>query len=216
MFYFKWVQLTSPKIIYPLWMDTDTANGTYLYVTGLLDTGTLGIQKVLTSDLSVVNTTSLGAATIGQVLAKTYIAYPRVKEFDASTVYAYGRMNAPGGLANPEHVIKSTDGGLTFTSIENSWGGDTCGVFEASDVGGKINAIRNQGGTVPIFYHGIGTLDLVNTIPLTGDVLPDAFTGTTGLMAAGAGSTVVVTGSDGVSWTVQTGYPPGGDIRTLL
>jgi len=196
-----------PISMYPIWMDTDTASGQYLYLTAWVD-GDLSLIKILTSTLAPVSTTSLGSATIDQVVAGTYTAYPRVKEFIANEVYVYGQIPSPAS-----QIAKSTNGGASFSAIENGWGGDNCGAFMI-DEDGTMSAVRN--GATPSFYRGIGTLALqAASMGLAADVPPDAFTKLPGRMAVGAASIVVETDDNGKTWA-DLSYPSGGDLRSLV
>ena len=197
---------------YGVWADTDTADGAYLYATMCVG-DILYLYKIATGSLSAVSNISLGAATIAEVLAGTYLAYPRVKEFDPSVMYVYGRMNAPAGLSGVQHIIKSLDSGVTFASVISDWDTHHCGVFQDADAEGILSAIRNT-GAAPIYYRG-ATLAEVGALPLAEDVPVDAFTGMPGRIAVGAGSAVCESVDNGLAW-VDQGYPAGGDIRSLV
>lgn len=196
-----------PADTYPVWMDTDTASGQYLYIT-VARGGTLYLQKWLTSDLSLVSSTSLGSATIDQAVAGTYTAFPKVKEFNANQVYVYGQIPTPAC-----QIALSTNGGTSFTAVEDGWGADNCGTFVV-DEDGTMSAVRN--GSTPSFYRGVDKLILqAASMGLAADVPPDAFTGIAGRMAVGAGSIVVESADNGATWG-DLSYPSGGDIRSLV
>jgi len=168
----------------------------------------LYLQKRLTSDLSLSSETSLGSATIAQVVAGTYTAYPRVREYVAGEVYVYGQIPTPAS-----QIAKSTNGGTSFSAVENGWGGDNCGAFQI-DADGTMSAVRNS--ATPAFYRGIGTLaEVAASMGLTSDVPPDAFTGLPGRMAIGSGTIVVESDDNGETWG-NLGYPTGGALRSLV
>jgi hypothetical protein len=201
--------------VYPVWMDTDTADGQYLYITCWKSDGLLYLQKRLTADLTLVSEVSLGTALIAEVIANTWTAYPKVKEFTAGEVYVYGRMSSPAGLSGEQHLILSSDGGATFVSVEATWGTYWCGAFIV-DADDTMTAIRNGGGAVPRFYRGVGALAyIVEIIGLTDPVYPDALTGMPGRIAVGHGTYVAESVDNGNVWS-DLAYPTGGDVRSLV
>src|SRR3972149_10612737 len=102
-------------------MDCDSEAGDYLYIT-LWSADVLYLQKRSTADLSIVSSYSMGACTLAELNARTYVACPHTPTFDQDVCYVFGRMNAPAGLANPEHIIVTDDGGETWASVENGLG----------------------------------------------------------------------------------------------
>jgi len=196
---------------YPIWMDVDTANGAYLYLTMCDDDNNLTIQKRLTSDLSLISETSLGTATIAEIIAGTYAAYPRVQEFDPNVVYVHGRL--PGGY----HLLKSTNGGGTFSPVANEFdNASTVGFFIVGH-DGILWAVENTGGTPKLWKDAGSGFVLQPAVPLSGNVRPDNMTiiPNTLTLAMASDTTVIRSEDGGQTWADQS-YPPGGDIRSLL
>lgn len=125
-----WVELydgvTLPAGIRPLWL---ACNGAYVLVTAWEDDAT-DILRLLAFDASTLAYSakySLGAAAESDVFTnKTLAAYPLTVLDDDDLWFIYGRMNAPQSLANPEQIIKTTDAGSGWASVENTWGDDVC------------------------------------------------------------------------------------------
>lgn len=113
----------------------DGEDGSILWLTIWRD-GTLYLQKWNTVDMTLTSTTNLGAATLGEINANTYIARVASVPGDNDAVYVYGRMVDPAGLTGTYHVIKSTNGGTSFSSVENSWGTNFCVDLEVVAVAG--------------------------------------------------------------------------------
>lgn len=214
-----------PTNMYPIWMDTDSQDGSTLWITAFIDT-TLYLIKCLTADLSYVAKYSLGSATISQVLAKTYIAYPRTPPFDKNYCAVYGRMQNPQSLANPAHIIKTTDGGSSFSLVESGWGSDHCGALEIDqEEGGRrwYQCVRNSSSAVPKFYRGQDAAQYVSDLPFASGsfVLVDALTTSTGRIAMGcntAGNIMVVRSVDnGVTWEdITNNLPKTGSIVSAV
>lgn len=196
--------------VYPIGIDTDTADGAYVYVT-LLSAGTLYVKKIATSDLSVVSTVSLGAATIGEVTGGTYVAYPRVQEFSPSVVYVYGRM------AGILHLLVSTDAGASFAEYANTFtDAYTVGAFLVGH-DGALWAVENTGG-VPMLWKDTGAGFVQQpAVLLEANVPPDCLTiiPSSGTIALASATNVIRSDDAGATWTDQA-YPAGGDIRSLL
>ena len=114
------------------------------------DDTNLEILAILLPSMAIAIRYDLGAATWAQMAADTYIARPFAVFGDDLEVYIAGRMNAPQGLANPEHIIGTSDGGLSFISIENGWSSDYCGSLYVTP-GAVVIAIRNDGSTSKLY-----------------------------------------------------------------
>jgi hypothetical protein len=207
-------------------MDTDSQDGTVLWLTACSNAGTLYLCKNLTSDLSFVAKYSLGAAAIGEVLAKTYIAYPRTPGFDKDYVAVFGRMQNPQSLANPAHIIKTINGGGAFSLVESGWGADHCGALEvdAEEGGSRVyRAVRNGAAAVPKYYSGGNGPQYVSDLPFPSGsfVLVDALTTATDRVAIGvntAGTTMVVRSiDDGATWDdITNNLPINGSIVSAV
>ena len=91
--------ISAPTQVYPIWMDTDTYDGSYLYVTlWKPDTNARGlyIQRYRTADLQMVNEYMLYSTPWERLLAVSgfgEVAYPRVQEYTEDVVFAYGKVN---------------------------------------------------------------------------------------------------------------------------
>lgn len=87
---------------------------------------------------------SLGNATEAQVDANTYIAYPAAVTDDANLWYVWGRLQSPQGLSDPEHVILTPNAGVSWQSVENSWGTRYCMSFFAGKGSSRaLKAVRS-------------------------------------------------------------------------
>jgi hypothetical protein len=107
-------------------------NGSYLLVTVWTSDEDLRLLVFDLATLAYSTEYNLGDCTEAELNALTYTAFP-VTVFDNDDVwYVAGRMNAPQGLSNPEHVIRTTDAGDTWESVEDGW---TTGICAALQVG---------------------------------------------------------------------------------
>lgn len=106
---------------------------------------------------------SLGDASIAEVDALTYIAFPYAVWGDDSWVVVFGRLNNPDGLGTPQHIIETVDHAANFTSLEARWGTDQCGavVVEAD---GLVTAIRNRGTSSKLYRGLLPPFDLMSTL----------------------------------------------------
>ena len=185
------------------------------------DDTNLELLAVLLPGLSIVNRYSLGAATWAQMAANTYIARPFALFGDDSEVYIAGRMNAPQGLANPEHVIGTANGGASFASIENGWSTDWCGCMYVTP-GGVIVAIRNNGSTSKLYIGDALGLDLKSTTILAASVNWKAialdFLDASIILGNDSGGTymVVITVPPYLDWwDLTSDHPTGSGINAL-
>lgn len=114
----------------------------------------------------------LGAATEAEMNAKTWIAYPRGVYGVDNACLVFGRMDAPDGLASPEHVISTVDAGSSFQSIENGWSVDHCGALVYGP-GGYMYAIRNRPNQAKFYRdEGDNNLQLKITLSFSAPVAP--------------------------------------------
>jgi hypothetical protein len=118
-----WKELTDgvtlPDQIKPCWL---AVNGTYLLVTTWEDGDTQQLLVFEAATLDFVDKIALGTVTLAEFDAKTYVAYPQTVLDDDNLWFVYGRMNAPQGLANPEHIIKTANAGTAWASVANGFG----------------------------------------------------------------------------------------------
>jgi hypothetical protein len=205
----------------PIWMDVDSEDGSILYLTAWKGTDELVLQTWDTTLMAVSNEISLGACTIGELNAKTYWAAPYTPPFNQDYVYAFGRMNAPDGLANPEHIIESNDGALTFASVENGWGADYCGAFRAegsTDGARTFYAIRNIAAAAAKLHVGLeATTYRIDTAFVAG-VWVDALTvNPDGQVAVGSDGTndIEIIEAPWTAWTDITDSYPGAATQSL-
>jgi hypothetical protein len=207
----------------PIWMDVDSEDGGTLYLTiwnGNTDTLELWVYD--TSNFAASSSrTSLGSCTIAQLNALTYVAYPHTPAFSSDYVYCFGRMNAPDGLANPEHVIVSTDGGASFASVENGWGADYCGAFRAegtTDGARTFYGIRNIAAAAAKLHVGPETLTYRIDTAFVAGVYVDALTvNPAGQVAVGSDGTndIEIIADPWASWTDITDSYPGAATNSL-
>ncbi len=138
----------------------------------------------------------LGACTEAQLDARTFIAWPMADRTNELGCFVYGRMNAPAGLSNPEHVIRTANLGATFTSIENAMGSLYVGsMFMLFD--GTLYAIRNSGSSSHLFTGSAAGISLRSTLPFPSDCEPggmivDIFSGVVVAVARVADPIMVV------------------------
>lgn len=147
-------------------IDGDSAWATYWSDDELLT------RKYSLPGLSESDELRLGAATETAVDTLQFIAYPYTSTIDEDTIYIFGRMDDPTNLGSPVHIIKSTDGGSTWSSVVASWGGDFCGAF-VMESDGLINAIRCS-TYISKFYRG-SSFSLLSTINFASHVTPHSF-----------------------------------------
>lgn len=148
-----------------------TAALTFFYNT-IWRAGTLYLQKRYLASAALVSETSLGTATMADVNAYTYIAY--CKALDDNTVYVYGNMSAPAGLAAGDYaIIKTTNGATSFSSITSGWGGDYCAALTITNAG-TMHAIRQSSSTFVNMYQG-DTLAIVPNPPALENITNGAF-----------------------------------------
>jgi hypothetical protein len=212
--------------IRPIWMDTDSEDGSTLWITLWRSDDTLAVQQRDTSTGALVAEYELGACTLAELNARTYWAAPYTPPFDKDTCYVFGRMNAPQALANPEHLIASTDGGTTWASVENGFGADYISAFRAEgDTTGdrQFYAVRAIAAAAAQLYQGHETLtyriDLPFAVGVTAGV--DALTvNPDGQVAVGADAAaanmIEITESPWASWTdITDSYPATGSVSSL-
>lgn len=196
---------------YPIWMDIDTADGAYLYLT-TWENGQILLKKFATSDLSFVSSYNLGSATINDITSGVYAAYPRVQEFTPNIVYVHGRL--PGIY----HLLRSTDGGASFSEVTNSFeDANTIGFFIVGH-DGMLWAMENNGDVPRLWKDPDGSGFAPQPIvPLSGNVPPDGLTIVPGTstVAMSSASAVIRSEDGGQTWADQ-GYPAASDIRSLL
>jgi hypothetical protein len=209
----------------PIWADVDTEDGSSFWLTLWRD-DTLFLQKRNTSDLELIDEYNLGNCTIGELNARTYVAYPFTPTFDKDTCYVFGRMQDPQSLGNPSHLIRTIDGGSNFTLLEGGWGADVMNCFQAQgDTGGArlFHAVRNLNAGGSQFYYGNETLGYRSATPFGArgvnvDALTIGGAGRIGLGADGPGAVMIAySDNGGQTWTDWTGsYPITGAVNSLV
>ena len=192
-------------------------SGTKGYVT-YHDGANLAVNQYSLPDMTLVNTTTLGAATAVQVEANTYTAYPQVYNANDSICYVFGRMDAPAGLGNtPTHIIKSTDAAATFTLVEAGFGADY--VPQVFRAGAKVYAIRNVGAKLGALYIGSSSLGTpVSFLPF-GIHNEGAYQSSGGFIIVGASEPtsdmIRYTSWPYNRWWRLPGYPDTGEITGI-
>lgn len=123
----------------------DGEDGSLLWLTCWRD-DELWLEKWNADTMTREAAESLGAATLAELDANTYVARVAAVPGDKDSVYVYGRMAAPGGLAGTQHVIRSANGGTSFESIEAGWTTDICVALEVVKVSGSntVYALRQE------------------------------------------------------------------------
>jgi hypothetical protein len=153
---------TAPAVaeVRALSISTAPAATTFFWMT-LWRAGTLYAQKRYLSSGKLASETSLGAATMAEVDANTYIA--RITAHSDTVAYAFGRMNAPAGLAAGTYaIIKTTDGGSTWSSITSGWGNDWAECLTVNTAGTMhVIRIAQSTGLFSAAYQG----DTLATMP---------------------------------------------------
>lgn len=146
-----WVELydgvTLPAGIRPIWL---ACNGSYVLVTAWEDDATDILRLlVFDADLAYSAKYSLGGAAEADVFTnKTLIAYPATVLDDDDLWHIYGRMNAPQGLDNPEHIIKTTDAGSSWASVDKVHGTGHVSFLDVGldDSGDRVLSLTVQPG----------------------------------------------------------------------
>jgi hypothetical protein len=146
-FNFTWYNLTGSAQVRPLGMSLDRGNGTTLWVTvwESSPSGTIYLDKINASDMSMAGTYEMGATTSADIDAQIYYATPFSRLGQPSEVFVYGRMNDPQGMnSGTVHVLKNDNAGQTgsYSVIECTWGASVCGSFGA-DADGYYYAVKN-------------------------------------------------------------------------
>ncbi len=122
--------------------------------------------------LTRTNNELLGDATFAETAAKSYLCYPFVPYGLEDTVYVFGRMNDPASLGNPVHIIKTVNGGTSFTLVEGNWLFDHCGALAVTQLD-EIFAIRNQGAKAGLYRDNSDEVLIAKyTLPFDAPVAP--------------------------------------------
>ncbi len=134
-------------------------------------------------------------------------------------------MAAPQGLANPEQIIETLDGGTIWASIENGFVADYVGAFTAAANGANwdLSLVRNViAGSTGQFYSGLNTGAMVLQGATTFQVNQDALTGKSGTIAIGAilavgGEMVNISTDGGATWSdITDSLPATDEIKSLV
>lgn len=164
--------------------------------TTFCDDSNLYLLENAMSDLSQSQSLNLGIATIVDVDAADYLAYPQARVGHDDSVVVYGRMNNPYSLGNPVHVIYTLNGGTSFVVVESGWGADHCGALH-EDGSNNLYVVRN----LPVgcsFYTGtVSSLSLAGITDLNdgvnhGGIGQDVVTGAIVLGSNNADLTMVI------------------------
>ncbi|MHC4621176.1 MAG: hypothetical protein ACYTEQ_25800 [Planctomycetota bacterium] len=222
----------SPPGTKSLWMDVDSEDGTILWMTVWTDEDTLVLQKRNTSDLALVTEYALGDCTEAQLNAGTYYAAPHCPEFSNQRCYVFGRMQAPQGLADPSHLIQTTDAGTSFSAIETGLGTSVITNLRANgtnDGTRTLFAIVSAAAASPYLYSGVESLAQISQLTdlPSGLVNVDAAAwrtdADTGVVSIAVGSpsaqAIMVVRSDdgGLNFSDITGnYPQTGAVTSLV
>jgi hypothetical protein len=213
-------------------MDVDSQDGSILWLTMWTGDDTLVLQKRNTSDLALVTEYALGDCTEAELDAGTYVAYPHCPEFSNSRCYVFGRLQAPQGLADPSHLIQTTDAGTTFSEIETGLGTSVVTCFRANgdaDGARTLYAIVSAAAASPYLYSGVESLAQVSQLTdlPSGLVNVDAFATRqdpdTGIVTLAVGSPtaqsvmIVQSDDDGATWSDATlNLPTSGGLTSVV
>ncbi len=209
----------------PIGEVADNQDGSILWNTIWNSDDGLVLQKRDTSDLSLTASFALGTSTSAELDEKTFIAQPFTPAlFDNDILFVYGRMNAPQGLANPEHVIRTLDGGSSWTSVGDSatWGSGTVTAFFSSDTTTLFSFVNGVGRA--LFRTTDSGTNWANLSTLPFDVDPGAVSvhpdGRILISNASTGAQMVAyaLGPDYSSWIDATdGFPvAGGGSKSII
>lgn len=121
----SWKAIHTSNEVYPIYLAISLGGSANIWMTYLRGS-TLYLSKGHPLTPDTFTETSLGSATITEVLDRDKWAFPVVAYGDDNLVFVAGRMDAPAGLAGVRHIIKSTDAAGSFSSVENGWGADHC------------------------------------------------------------------------------------------
>jgi len=163
-------------------------------------------------------TVDLGTGTTGQATSKTQVAYPEPAKNGDLTCHIYGRMSNPAGMAaDPMHVIKTIDGGVSFANVESGWGTDNCGGLVSAETG-RIFAMRNVNNSIGALYSGTSGLNIKSTVPY--EVNPGGVAWINNYFIAcadAAGNAMVRYTAWPLTrwWDLSNGYPNSGGITGL-
>jgi hypothetical protein len=151
-----WAQLTiNSGNLRLLGLDIDDENGTRVYVTSWTNELKFNLAQVTRSTLVIANELDISdAVSESDIDARNVWAHPHTPGFFGTAnfgdiVYVHGRWLA-GGSA--EHIIKSTDGGASFSDIGDSvtWGTGWVGGFMAVDTN-TLFAFVNNGANSALY-----------------------------------------------------------------
>ena len=142
-------------------MQMGRGTGTKLWAT-IHDGADLELLELATPTLSVDSRIDLGTATAAEVTAKTFTAFPVIVWNTDDLLYVCGRMNNPQSLGNPSHIIKTVDGGFSFSLIEGTWAADHCSSL-VLETDGKVTAVRQLTSNSKL-YRGDPSLSLISTL----------------------------------------------------
>ena len=202
-----------------LGMSIGRGTGDRVYVTICDDTELL-LQRYKISTLALEVEASMGNATIAQVDAETWTAYPLALQnfnFWDYDCIVYGRMNDPLGGGVSQMLI-TIDGGVSGTDIENGWGIDICSAAR-EDFLGIIYAFRNKVNGSQL-YVGYPNLVYVGDVPLRMNhgamhITIDHYVIIAGRVANG-GKLVLYSPVPYSTWTdVTEDHPINGNVKAL-
>lgn len=156
----SWLLTTDDDFLTTSW--TEMYNGTSLYtairarglavnsrrvlVTAWTDPDGMILQTYAPDTLVMAEQFDMGASTVSSEVGDDYDAYPVTVLDNDDLYFVAGRLNAPSGLSDPEHIVLSLDRGATWSSFGLAWTTDLVGsliVGEIDDQGNrKYYAVR--------------------------------------------------------------------------
>jgi hypothetical protein len=155
---------------YALGLSTGKDAGNVAWVTQANNT-ILQLIEIALPGLTITDRYSLGSATIAEAISKARVAFPFVPFGYDDTVYVFGNMDDPQSLGGPSHVIRTINGGSSFTLIENGWSIDHCGAVIVT-TGNYMYAIRNRGTQSKLYRDNADNVLVVKlTLPFAAEVV---------------------------------------------
>jgi hypothetical protein len=191
--------------------------GTNAYIT-FCNNSDLRLQRINIASGVTIEDISLGSATIAEVDAGTWVAYPETVQGASDAVcLVHGRMDDPLG-SGTVHVLITIDGGASGTVIESGWGTAICSAVMV-DTTGIIYAFKDT-PTGSELYAGLTSLvhisDLILRLnPGAAIVTIDFYIIIAGRAASG-GKIVMYATVPFTTWIdVTDDHPVDGNVKAL-
>ncbi len=148
-----------------------SSGGASGYVT-LTDGSNIILNAYSLPDLTRQISTTIGAGTTEETDAKTYWAGVRTyhqftnRQLDKH-IWLFGRMSSVPGQGADSHLVRSTDGGTTFTLISNEFGTNYVAALDV-EWSGTVNAIVPI-NNIGVTYRGSTAIYPISYLPFIVD-----------------------------------------------